>query len=119
MIGPAVSRINSVIVLARTVVIPEKTLFATRRCQDFLSHNLATKLSSKFPRQLPADVANHTSPVVALEGTLSKMLRDAVAASKREGTKGPYRCSLRCLGARDSNHDPLANRIAGESNRAI
>ena len=25
----------------------------------------------------------------------------------------------RCLGARDSNHDPLANRIASESNRAI
>ena len=26
---------------------------------------------------------------------------------------------LRCLGARDSSHDPLANRIASESNRAI
>ena len=25
----------------------------------------------------------------------------------------------RCLGARDSNHDPLANRIASESNRAV
>ena len=37
------------------------------------------------------------------------------------GGVGVYkiRPRIRCLGARDSNHDPLANRIASESNRAI
>ena len=79
---------------------------------------------SGSPRFTVISVRPARSPFSPLKSTLRfqwdlSKLDTKMTTKKSTNDKWHSHHELRCLGTRDSNHDPLANRIASESNRAI